>query len=190
MIFSIIHNGVDLNKFPFTQKTLQKNNSPIQLISCSWSPNPNKGHSLISNFSMIEGVKVTFIGNWPDSISKQKVNVLSVTTHEEIANYYSNSHIFLFPSSHEACSNTLIEALSSGLPTLYLDSGSNSEIASEYGVPIDLTDIRTSLKKITKFYSQFVERIKLNRQNFSIENSARQYASTFSKITNCDKSNS
>ena len=47
---------------------------------------------------------------------------------------YKSSDVFLHPSENDNCPNVVLEAMSSGLPIIYHNSGGTPEIASDYGV--------------------------------------------------------
>jgi glycosyltransferase involved in cell wall biosynthesis len=118
----IIHNGADPALFSPVSKPSDFSGG-ICLVSNSWSVNHNKGFETISAFSQLKDVSVSHIGRWPEDISPKKVTLLGDMNEKEIAIELRNHHFFLFPSENEACSNTVIEALSSGLPVLYHPSG-------------------------------------------------------------------
>ena len=65
-----------------------------------------------------------------------------------------------------------------GLPVVYRDSGGNSELAGEFGVPLtdDLPSVIDSLRrKLPRLRRKLIE----NKHRFLIERAAKQYVSVF-----------
>lgn len=173
--YKIINNGVNQNIFNLQAREYWNGRGVLKIIACSWSPNPNKGHKIIAEFSALKGAEVCFIGKWPKEVDlPSNIRKLDTLSQEEIAKEFKQHHIFLFPSLREACSNILLEALSSGLPVLYANSGSNEEIAGKYGVALK-GNLQESLDLIRANYSALVENIKCDIKKFSIESAGEQY---------------
>ena len=173
--FSIIHNGINKDIFNIKDRLFWDGKSKLKIMACSWSKNHAKGHKIIADFSQLSDVDVHFIGSWPDDIPHGDVKMHGVLNQQKMANLFRQSHIFLFPSLNESCSNSLLEALACGLPVLYIDSGSNRELAGKYGEEINAFDFRTSLEKIKDKHCSLVEKIKQDNEKFSIESVGRKY---------------
>lgn len=60
-----------------------------------------------------------------------KVIFLGRMEHEKTAVYYQKSDVFVLPSFNEGMSNSMLEALSSGLPILATDTGGSKELIDE-----------------------------------------------------------
>ena len=54
--------------------------------------------------------------------------------HEKIDEIYRNSHVYALPSQSEGMSNTILEAMASGLPIITTDTGGTSELIRENGI--------------------------------------------------------
>ncbi len=65
------------------------------------------------------------------------VNQIEFVQHEQIPNYLSKSHIFIFASSCENMPNTLIEGMASGLLIACSNRGPMPEVLKEAGVYFD-----------------------------------------------------
>lgn len=72
-----------------------------------------------------------FIGNIP--ISFKNIEYVKPLTSKELANFLHESDIYIIGSKKDACSNSLIEALSCGLPCVVLNDGGNPEIVTHGG---------------------------------------------------------
>ena len=90
----------------------------------------------------------------------------------EIAKILKQAQIFLFPSENEACSNTVIEALASGLPVLYHDSGGTPELCKidKFGMALPKNNLNTVIlngffdkvvNEFEKIRSDIINNIKL-----------------------------
>ena len=184
--YSIIYNGANQNIFNSTNKAFWDGSSDLKVISCSWSQNPLKGFSEIARFSEIEGIKSYFVGRWPKDIDPKKVNLLPPLPQKELSFYYKNCDVFLHAAKNDPCPNVAFEALSSGLPMLFHNSGGTPEIASQYGLPLPekLTsgNIRDLADQMKINYTKFVKNIERNMNHFSIERAALEYIHTFGEI--------
>jgi len=180
--FSIIHNGVDQNIFNINNKVFWDKERRLKLIACSWSDNPAKGHKIIADFSCFRDIEVQFVGNWNKNIPIKNVKIFKPVSQQILANFLKQADIFLFPSLNESCSNLLLEALSCGLPVLYVDSGSNEEIAGKYGIKIDLNNLRSSLETIKLNFFSLLENIIKDINKFSIDYAGRQYLEVCKEI--------
>ncbi|MBD1835579.1 glycosyltransferase family 4 protein [Cyanobacteria bacterium FACHB-472] len=109
-------------------------NRKIRLISTSWSDNPNKGASAykwLEEHLDWERFEYTFVGRSP--IQFDQIQMLPPVLPEHLAELRRQHDIYITASRHECCSNSLLEALSCGLPAIYVKSGSNAEIVGKAG---------------------------------------------------------
>ncbi len=106
----------------------------IRLISASWSDNPNKGGPFYKNLEKLidwNRFDYTFVGR--SSVSFNRIKVLPPVPSYDLARILKKHDIYITASLHEACSNSIVEALSCGLPCLYMRSGSNGELVGDGG---------------------------------------------------------
>ncbi|MCW3975679.1 MAG: glycosyltransferase family 4 protein [Candidatus Bathyarchaeota archaeon] len=68
------------------------------------------------------------------------INFLGYVPHNEVSNYYSSSDIFVLPSKNEGMSNTILEAMASGLPIITTDTGGTQELIDGNGIIIPRED--------------------------------------------------
>lgn len=107
----------------------------LRVLSASWSDNPNKGARTYEwldrnlDFSRID---YTFVGRLASPMDHIRI-VPPVSSHE-MADLLRAHDVYLTASRNDPCSNSLIEALSCGLPAVYLKSGGHPELAGEAGV--------------------------------------------------------
>tara|TARA_Y100000310_G_scaffold344398_1_gene456962 strand:- start:185 stop:1174 length:990 start_codon:yes stop_codon:yes gene_type:complete len=186
----VIHNAPDPDIFHPARNGQKISSDKIKLIASSWSNNPDKGfdiyHFLDENLDF-ERFEMTFVGQ----IDKPFINLktLDPMPSFELAELLRKHDIFVFASKREACSNSLVEALSCGLPAVARNSSSNPEVLGESGGVFDgkkdvvqaigtvaenLNDYRKNLnvptiKVVAEEYYQFFENIILaaNKVTFS-----------------------
>ncbi|MBT3817688.1 MAG: glycosyltransferase family 4 protein [Candidatus Magasanikbacteria bacterium] len=129
--YSVIYNAVD-NKIFFSGNNKIFNKKKIRLIGTSWSKNRQKGFEyykyLDKNLDW-DRYEMTFVGNSPFLFSS--INHISPVSSKELAYILKSHDIFIAPMSKDACSNSILEALSCGLPVVALDSGANRELVKE-----------------------------------------------------------
>lgn len=176
----IIHNGVDPKIFPppSSQKVIS---GRLKLLAVSWSNNPLKGFSLLVNLAEQSHVSVTFVGNWCSSIAPGKVQLLGVKSRSEIAALMQEHDVFVHAADNDPCPNVVIEALASGLPVLYKNSGGTRELADGYGVSLSEDNSR-DISLLLDNYFQIRERLLSERPRFLIETSAQQYVEAFATL--------
>lgn len=133
MPYTIIHNAADDRYFNRKYKK-DVASSKTQLIATSWSKNYNKGfkflkylddHLDFSRYAMV------FIGNSP--VKFNTIQQLAPLSPSEIADQLKRHDIFISGIKDDACSNSIIEALSCGLPVIAFNSGANEELIKKGG---------------------------------------------------------
>jgi glycosyltransferase involved in cell wall biosynthesis len=133
----------------------------IRLIATSWSDNQNKGASVYKwmdenlDWNLYE---FTFVGNSP--VQFNNIRKIAAVPSNKLVEYLHNNDVYITASKNDPCSNSLIEALSCGLPAIYLKSGGHPEIVGEAGLGFDSEEeIPHILEKITEEYQMFQSRI-------------------------------
>lgn len=107
----------------------------IRLISTSWSPNLNKGapvYKWIEEHLDWDRFEYSFVGNSP--IHFDRIRMIPPVPSNKLAEILRQHDIYVTASQNDPCSNALIEALSCGLPALYLQSGGHAEIVGQAGL--------------------------------------------------------
>ena len=128
---SVIYNAV--NPLIFNKNTNIIKNK-IKLITTSWSSNPRKGFHFLKyldehlDFNKFE---YTFIGNSP--ISFKNIKMINPLDSRGISENLKLHNIFITGTENDTCSNSLIEALSCGLPVIALNSGGSPELIGKGG---------------------------------------------------------
>jgi len=180
--FDVIHNASDSSIFFPSTNVRNKLIEKIKLISISWSDNPNKGFDIYSYLDLhldFEKYEFTFIGNSPYIFNN--IKIISPVKSKKIGKYLRDHHILIMASRFESCSNTIIEALSCGLPVLYRDGTSNGEIVKNAGVSFqNNNDVILALEKVANNYDKYCNNIKINGS----DDIACQYYSLVKNVNN------
>lgn len=160
--YVIIHNAPDTSVFSKKEFIDKHKDEKVKLIYTSWSSNIKKGFNYLKfldenlDFNKYE---FTFIGNSPFVF--KNIKTIQPVSSEILASYLRNNDIFISPIEDDACSNSLLEALSSGLPVVALKSGSNPELVKSSGILFSnqnelLDGIEVVAHNIKNYYDQIV----------------------------------
>ncbi len=119
-----------------------------------------------------------------------KVKILGLVSHEHLIELYSSALAFLYPSTLEACPQTLIEAMACGVPIATSNIGPMPEIcenAAIYFDPFDKDDIADKIKILLtdcslrdRLRQNALERCKF----FDWEKTATEMVNVFRKVYN------
>lgn len=130
--YVVIGNAVDATIFP--KKEFRAPGEKIKLVYSSWSPNMKKGFAYLKFLDQhldFTKYSFTFIGNAPFTFAN--IKTLAPLPSRELAAELRRHDIFVSPVADDACSNALLEGLSSGLPAVALESGGNPELVGRGG---------------------------------------------------------
>lgn len=154
---SIIINAVDSDIFNANGRIGFSKKRKIRLISSSWSNNPRKGGPI---YKWIEEnldwgrFEYTFVGNASEEFNR--IRRIEPVPSEDLADLLRQHDIYITASKNDPCSNAVIEALSCGLPTLYLNDGGHPELVGSGGLPFnDNEEIVPKLDRIVENYDMF-----------------------------------
>lgn len=159
----VIHNAVDPAIFHSRGRQEFSGKRKIRLFSMSWSDNPNKGADV---YRWLEDAldwncyDYTFVGRSP--ITFERIKMVPPMASEAIAELMRKQDVFITASRHESCSNALIEALSCGLPAIFLKSGSNEEVVGAGGVGFEIKEeLPECLERLISDYSNYQNSIRV-----------------------------
>ena len=159
----IIYNGIDISEF----KPREQKNSEIFEILCVSRLTQRKGiEYLISAFAKIVAefpevrLKIVGEGDSKEKLQSQtkelglneKVEFTGRITHERLPEIYTGASVFVLPSLNEGMSNTMLEALASGLPLIATDTGGTKELVTdgENGFIIKMEDAQDIYEKLNR----------------------------------------
>ena len=112
----------------------KKSSRTTRVLMASWSPNFKKGfetYEWIAKNIDKQLFDLTFVGRSPTPLSG--IRSLPPMASEALADEMRRHDVFLTASRDDPCSNSLIEAIHSGLTPVALDSGGNRELVANRG---------------------------------------------------------
>ena len=159
-----IYNAADSSIFNHNGKIEFDRRRKTKIIATSWSSNIKKGFDVYKYLDETldwNKYEMTFVGNSPLEFHniKHKQPMISSDLSKELKNH----DIYISASQKDPCSNSVIEALSCGLPVLCLNDGGHPELVKEGGLLFQKEEeIPTLLEKLATHYEEYQRRIRVN----------------------------
>jgi glycosyltransferase involved in cell wall biosynthesis len=176
----VIHNGVDPRVFAATGPHAALDGSPAAL-HVSWSVGDSKRLDRIGELLTAgpPGLRVYCVGRHAESgepwLRDPRVTLLGPRPREEVAALMRGATFLFFPSEHEPCPNTPLEALACGLPCLYHASGGTPEILGDAGLRIGAS-LQDDVQRLLRYREDLRVRALRRAPRFSAERAAHDYA--------------
>lgn len=143
----------------------------LRLAISTWSTDPNKGFDdykkIDDELGTLPDVEIALAGRVPAHVKFKHIQTIGAMKARPLAEFLKTRHGFLTLSRLETCSNALIEALNCGLPAIYLDSGSNAELAGQFGTIWD-GRLRASIERFKSGYDEWYRRLPDNPFRLSL----------------------
>lgn len=178
----IIHNSSDDQIFNQRDRLPFNHNKKTKIIAISWSSNWKKGfkiYKFLDDNLDFSKYQMTFVGNSPIEFKNiKKVDLIPST---KISSYLKSNDIYITASQNEACSNSLIEALSCGLPAIVLNDGGNPELVQKGGLTFE--NEKNVIKKIIELEKDYYQ-YKAQIPNYSITKTSQEYYNFALRIFN------
>ena len=176
--WNVIHNAVNPEWFYPNPDRSRTRSGPIRFMTSSWSDNPRKGFAHMAALSLVDGVEVRFLGRWPEAINPERVQLLGAKPSPGVGEALRECDAFFHAATNEPCSNAIVEAMATGLPILYLDSGGNKELVGAHGHPMT-GDLEQDVARFAQALPLLSEQVRDHRSQFLIPTAARAYLETF-----------
>ncbi len=129
----------------------------IRLISSSWSNHPQKGgeiYAWLDSHLDWTQYEYTFVGQ--SSHTFDHIRHIPPVPSANLADQLRQHDIYITASRHDSCSNAVIEALTCGLPVIYLNSGGTPELVQRGGLPFaEATEVPDLLAEIGQNYAAY-----------------------------------
>lgn len=158
---TIILNAADPEIFHPRDRVKFSRNRKTRLIASSWSDNLNKGaliYQWLDEHLDLRRFEMTFIGRIP--VMLKNIRMFPAVDSHRMAELFREHDIYITASKNDPCSNSLIEALTCGLPAVYLQSGGHPEIVRQAGAGFEAVEqIPELLNRIVDGYESFQSRI-------------------------------
>ncbi len=155
---TVIQNACDKTIFfpNLKKQNKEKEIKKCKLIAVSWSKNLNKGFDLYQFLDKnldFNQYSMKFVGNSPISF-KNIIHIHPIHS-RDLSNLLRENDIYITGSRNDPCSNSLIEALSCGLPCIALNDGGHPEIIKKGG-------------ELFNTYEECIQKIQLVKENYEI----------------------
>jgi glycosyltransferase involved in cell wall biosynthesis len=135
-----------------TKRTIQ---SSVKIVTHHWSTNPKKGFGIykeIEKWAKARGHSFHYIGQLPPGISFE--NYTKPISAKDLAKVLPEHDIYLTASEEEAGANHVVEALASGLPIVYRNTGGSIvDYCSPYGLEYD--SVQSAKDKILEMVKKY-----------------------------------
>ncbi|MEM0966819.1 MAG: glycosyltransferase [Verrucomicrobiota bacterium] len=159
----VITNAADRGIFLPRSGEAPSSSRPLRVVAASWSDNPNKGLDVFrwldANLDQSR-FEFTFVGRAQMKFENSK-HVPPVSS-VELARYLREADVFLTASKDDPCSNSVVEALTVGLPCVYRRSGGHPELIGGAGIGFDFPEeIPAALETIAEDWKLFADRIEV-----------------------------
>lgn len=189
----VIHNGVDTTFF--RPKQQKQKSSVLRLISTGRLIKRKGFHFLIQALKGLDNVELRLLGG---GNQQNELRALAKTTgakvffegkksRGEVARQLQQADLFVLPSLNEGMSNSILEAMASGLPVIATDVGGSSELIRGNGVVVPKASAK-ALHEAIRFYlenpAQITHQATLSRkraETFSWQRVAAQYLAVYEK---------
>jgi glycosyltransferase involved in cell wall biosynthesis len=159
----VVHNPCDDRIFTSSGREPFRRDRKTRLIATSWSDNPRKGgatYAWLEEHLDWDRFDFTFVGNIASPL--RRARCLAPVSSSKLASVLREHDVYVTATEHDAYSNALVEALSCGLPAVYLDSGGSAEAVKEGGFGFtDREQIPDLLDRIVDEYELRQARIAL-----------------------------
>lgn len=180
-----IRNGANTNIF---KKNLNKCFKKIKIVTHHFSSNIMKGYNyykilddLIEKKELKQKIEFTVIGSHPKEIEFKNSRVLKLMPIDQVAQELNNYNFYITASEFEPGANHVVEALASGLPVLYLDSGSMKEYVGEFGLSFKESDFESKIIEMLNLLEDLSK--KVNKEyKYSAEIMCNEYFNFFEKV--------
>ncbi|MFN8435985.1 MAG: glycosyltransferase [Anaerolineales bacterium] len=178
---TIILNAADPEIFHSRGRTVFSRDRKTRLIASSWSDNVNKGAAVyqwLDEHLDWEHFEMTFVGRSP--VTFKNIRMFPAVDSYRMAELFREHDVYITASKNDPCSNSLIEALTCGLPAVYLQSGGHPEIVKQAGVGFEAAEqIPELLEQLFGQYEAFQARISVP----SIQEVSEQYLKVLELIS-------
>lgn len=177
---TVISNAVDPTLFNSNDRIPFSTNRKLKLVAASWSSNIKKGFKIyewLDNNLNFEKYEMTFIGNSP--VFFKNIRHIKPLKSADLALELKKNDIFITASQKDPCSNSLIEALSTGLPVIAFNDGGHPELLGKAGeLFVDKEEIPNLIEIIADNYASYLKRI----DGFSMEIAGESYFRFLEKV--------
>lgn len=158
----VIHNCADPEYFYWPGE--YRSGGKVKIVSASWSANEKKGFKYYKrlddelNFDLYD---YDFIGRTP--VVFKNIKPCGVMNSESLGMILRDTDIFVSGVEDDACSNSILEAMSCGCAILALNSGGTPEIINDAGILFaDDDNLPSKIEQLVNSLEECRKRMKVN----------------------------
>lgn len=193
MEMKVIPNGVDTENF----SPQEANNENLKLLTVARLVERKRVQDIINALERVEA-ELVIVGEGPQKEAleklaeskgvREKVEFKGRLEHSDLPSIYSSADVFVLPSLNEGMSNTVLEAMASGLPVIVTDTGGTEELVNENGFVVDkespkqIADAVRKYSNDTDLLKKHSESSRSIAEDMSWENVASRYISIYRQI--------
>ncbi|MBI2410432.1 MAG: glycosyltransferase family 4 protein [Candidatus Kerfeldbacteria bacterium] len=199
----VIPNGVDTEIFyPFSASTAEENKKKVRILCVSRLIERKGIDILIKSFAEIQSsfpqTELEIVGDGNIRVELEALTQalqLSKRVHfhgnmerSELPEIYRQADIFVLPSHNEGMSNTVLEAMASGLPLIITNTGDAEALASGNGIIIEknnqtqLTAALTQLLRDAKLRQTYASASRIKSLLYSWQQAADEYKKMYQRM--------
>ncbi|ARN57933.1 glycosyltransferase family 4 protein [Sedimentisphaera salicampi] len=161
----VIPNGVDRDLFPPAERAF--NSSRLKLLMVARLTHRKRVDIAIESLSLLvqmgvdAELNIAGTGELTTELKRltaerklhNRVNFLGAVDHSRLAEVYSENHIYLMCSENEGMSNSVLEAISTGMPIVSSDCQGSEELIKQNGLLVRSQNPKIYADCINKIYS-------------------------------------
>ncbi|MBL7206674.1 MAG: glycosyltransferase family 4 protein [Candidatus Aenigmarchaeota archaeon] len=163
----VIPNGIDMMEFK-----PGKNTGKLKILCVSRLIRRKGIDYLIKSIPLLEkqlkDFEIVIIGEGNQEIELKRlsrnlgvekfINFEGYVPHDNLPEIYSKSDVFVLPSLNEGMSNTVLEAMASGLPIITTDTGGTNELMKDNGVIVPPKNEQAISEAIVKISNESIRK--------------------------------
>jgi len=120
----------------------------VKVCHATFSTNPRKGIRKVYEVAQVNpDIDFILCGRYNDLPQLPNIHLLGYLGREELARVMRSCDVLVFFSENESCPNVVLEALASGLPILYKESGGTPEVVGKCGLKVEIGNFREQLER-------------------------------------------
>ncbi|MFA5075831.1 MAG: glycosyltransferase family 4 protein [Patescibacteria group bacterium] len=176
----VVYNGVEVGLFQSVPKT---KNSKFTILYVGRLIARKGVNYLIEAFAKLNQqndcqLLIVGGGNLEATLRKQVVDLdqdqsvkfFGAVSHDQLPEIYRQSDVYVLPSVNEGMSNTLLEAMASGLPVVVTNTGGTDELVRDNGIIVKQGDTKAIFEALQSLKNSEVERSDMSIKSLAIVN--------------------
>ena len=186
-----IHNGIDLSRFKPTGKKLNDGKFRILGVAAVWNERKGLGDFVKLRSMLSDDYEITLVGLPQKQIESLPQGIKGLTrtnSIEELAEFYSQSDVYVLPTYSDNFPTTNLEALACGTPVVtYKTGGSPEAIDRKTGVVVEqgnVVALTNAIRQMRKNPLSSEDCVKRAHELFDKDKCFEAYIDLYNKLLN------